>query len=78
MSIVPYKPDLEAYRKHFRNLDSTKKFHKVEKTKRPDPTEEKTVVVNLVSPTQQTVERAEALVAREKKDKKKKKKKTPW
>ena len=75
MPIVPYRPDLEAYRKHYRNLDGAKKFHTVEKSKESEKPEQKPVVVKLVSPTQQSVERAEALVAKEKKEKKKK---TPW
>ena len=76
MPIIPYVQDLEAYRRHFRNLDSNNKIHTVEEIKKPEKTEEKPVVVKVVSPTQQSVERAEALVEKEKK--KKKKKKTPW
>ena len=75
MPIVPYKPDLEAWKHHFKNLDNGKQLQIVKTSKKPEETTKSPFVVETVSPTQQTIERAEALVA---KQKKKKKPKHPW
>jgi hypothetical protein len=73
MPIVPYIQDLEAYKHHFQNLEPGRKLHPVKSLKVVEETQ-KPVVLKIVSPTQQAVERAEALVKKEKKQKKKK----PW
>ena len=61
MSLVPYKPDLEAWKEHFKGEGSDAKVKPLEPYKEiQQPTGE--VKVNAISPTEQTVKRAKALV----------------
>ena len=68
MPIVPYVQDVEAYKRHFRNMDSnmdsTKKVHTVEPL-HPEENEAQ-VVVKMVSPVQASIDRAKALLEKEK------------
>ena len=66
MPIVPYTPDLEAWKEHFKHSDNDKKVQPLKPLKKVHQ-EDSPVQVKLVSPTAQTVERAKALVKKRKK-----------
>lgn len=65
MSLVPYTPDLEAWKEHFKHNESDKKVQPL-KSYRKISREVAAVEVKNVSPTAQTVERAKALVKKRK------------
>ena len=66
MPLVPYQPDLEAWKEHFKRSESDKKVTSLKPTKKTE-VEESKVEVKLVAPTEQTVQRAKALVKKRKK-----------
>ena len=64
MSLVPYTPDLEAWKEHFKE-GSDEKVQPLKSCKEIErPNGE--VKVNVISPTAQTVKRAKALVKKKK------------
>lgn len=66
MPIVPYTPDLEAWKEHFKRSDSDKKVLPLKPLKKPAQGESQ-VQVQVISPTEQTVQRAKALIKKKKK-----------
>ena len=76
MPLVPYKPDLEAWTEHFKRTESDKNVVPLKSSlKKPEAVAEQ-VKVTVVSPTEQTVERAKVLVKNE--AKKSRKRKNPF
>ena len=92
MPLVPYKPDVEAWIQHFKrsvNNTHTADFYPIEPMKSPSPHPPPPVQVTLVTPVQQAVEQAQAILAKQKKKmleekpdettlKKKRRTQNPW
>ena len=78
-SLVPYKPDMEAWKEHFKHTQDQKRFYPLKVPKHKSVESSNPIQVKLVTPVQQAVEQAQSEMKEEKKKKRKNRKMNkPW
>ena len=69
MPLVPYVPDLEAWKHHFKDQEYGKKFHVVKRRQKPDMQENTAkVVLNMVAPMDAALTRTKALAEKQQRE----------